>query len=56
METLSKIDRLLVIRAALKGVVAETEELLGINAALPVTIPATTAIDAADRIIREVQR
>jgi hypothetical protein len=51
---MSKVDRMLVIRAALKGIVAEAEEVMGINAALTVTIPATTAIDASDLIIRDL--
>lgn len=55
MQAIDKIDRLLVIRAALKGIVSEAEEVLGITRALPVTIPATTAIDASDRLLAEMR-
>lgn len=50
-----QIDRLLIARAALKGVVADLEYALGVEGALPVTMPTLAAIDAADGKIRELR-
>jgi hypothetical protein len=51
MTTSERIDRILCGRAALKGVVEEAECVVGIQAALPITLNVVAAIDAMDRAV-----
>lgn len=47
-----KIDSLLVIRAALKGIIQQTEGLLGNGEGWPILKPTLQAIVAIDRMVR----
>lgn len=52
---IDKRDCLLVSRSALKGMIAELEIVLGIDAAWPVTSKALEAVQATDELLREIR-
>ena len=47
-----QMDRIRECRAVLKRVIAEMEDILGVDVALPVTMPTLQAIEAAEGILR----
>jgi hypothetical protein len=55
MRVEDKIDWLLLSRAALKGVVAEVEEILGEIEGYPIALKALSAIDNIDRVLRDLR-
>lgn len=56
MTLADKLDRLLLSRAALKGVIQDLERVFGVKEALPVTRRVLVAINASDRLARVLKR
>jgi hypothetical protein len=48
-----QVETLMVCKAALKAVIAQIEAAIGVEAALPVTMPTLQALEATERLWRE---